>query len=60
MRETRPRKYPIKEFKEDDPNFTLVPHGAIIGEIDAVVDQYGHIYISKEYSGKKVKLLIYR
>lgn len=60
VKETRPRKTPIKEFPENDPSFTMIPNSALLGEVEGVIDAYGHVYTHRSLAGKRVKVLIYR
>ena len=60
VKETRPRKTPVKEFAENDQSFTMIPNASLFGEVDGTIDAYGHVYTHRSLSGKHVKVIIYR
>ena len=59
VKETRPRKTPIKEFAENDPSFTMIPNVSLFGEVEGVIDAYGHVYTHRSLAGKRVKAVSY-
>ena len=60
MKETRPRKNPIKEFKPDDLGFVMIPNASLLCEVDGEIDSFGRVHINRGLVGKKVKVLVYR
>lgn len=56
----KPRKNPLTRYKKTDTKIISFPCGSLEAETHGIIDDYGYLYIGKEFAGKRGRGLVER